>query len=157
MHKILVLECLLPGGLGPLAIDSITDTSQIDITEDITDISNVTSKNESTNNEPVGPSENSVNQANQEENKNIDSMDNNVAPDSTGADEASTELSNDPDIADYIDNDSVQRINNYKDVIKQFLGESSGGDNLQQTALLLQLGTALMSGRTDQPGLRGFF
>ena len=101
----------IAGGLGPLAIDSITDTSQIDITEDITDISNVTSKNESTNNEPVGPSENSVNQANQEENKNIDSMDNNVAPDSTGADEASTELSNDPDIADYIDNDSVQRIN----------------------------------------------
>jgi len=147
----------IAGGLGPLAIDSITDTSQIDITEDITDISNVTSKNESNNNEPVGPSENSVNQANQEENKNIDSMDNNVAPDSTGADEASTELSNDPDIADYIDNDSVQRINNYKDVIKQFLGESSGGDSLQQTALLLQLGTALMSGRTDQPGLRGFF
>jgi hypothetical protein len=29
--------------------------------------------------------------------------------------------------------------------------------SLQQTALLLQLGTALMSGRTDQPGLRGFF
>ena len=46
---------------------------------------------------------------------------------------------------------------NYKDVIKQFLGESSGGDSLQQPALLLQLGTALMSGRTDQPGLRGFF
>ena len=148
------------GGLGPLAIDSITDTSQIDITEDITDI-NVTSKNEqppeNANNAPVGPTENSVNQAKEEENKNVNSMDNNVTSDSTGANEASTDLSNDPDIADYIDNDSVQRINNYKDVIKQFLGESSGGDKLQQTALLLQLGTALMSGRTDQPGLRGFF
>ncbi len=150
----------IAGGLGPLAIDSLTDTSQIDITEDITDI-NVTSKKEqppeNANNAPVGPSENSVNQANEEENKNVNSMDNNATSDSTGADEASTNLSNDPDIADYIDNDSVQRINNYKDVIKQFLGESSGGDSLQQTALLLQLGTALMSGRTDQPGLRGFF
>ena len=150
----------IAGGLGPLSIDSLTDTSQIDITEDITDI-NVTSKKEqppeNANNAPVGPSENSVNQANEEENKNVNSMDNNATSDSTGADEASTDLSNDPDIADYIDNDSVQRINNYKDVIKQFLGESSGGDSLQQTALLLQLGTALMSGRTDQPGLRGFF
>ena len=150
----------IAGGLGPLSIDSLTDTSQIDITEDITDI-NVTSKKEqppeNANNAPVGPSENSVNQANEEENKNVNSMDNNATSDSTGADEASTNLSNDPDIADYIDNDSVQRINNYKDVIKQFLGESSGGDSLQQTALLLQLGTALMSGRTDQPGLRGFF
>ena len=148
------------GGLGPLAIDSITDTSQLDITEDITDISNVTSNeqpSENANNAPVGPSQNSVNQANEEENKNVNSMDNNATSDFTGADKASTDLSNDPDIADYIDNDSVQRINNYKDVIKQFLGESSGGDKLQQTALLLQLGTALMSGRTDQPGLRGFF
>jgi len=148
------------GGLGPLAIDSITDTSQLDITEDITDISNVTSNeqpSENANNAPVGPNQNSVNQANEEENKNVNSMDNNATSDFTGADEASTDLSNDPDIADYIDNDSVQRINNYKDVIKQFLGESSGGDKLQQTALLLQLGTALMSGRTDQPGLRGFF
>ena len=150
----------IAGGLGPLAIDSITDTSQLDITEDITDISNVTSNeqpSENANNAPVGPSQNSVNQANEEENKNVNSMDNNATSDFTGADEASTDLSNDPDIADYIDNDSVQRINNYKDVIKQFLGESSGGDKLQQTALLLQLGTALMSGRTDQPGLRGFF
>jgi len=148
------------GGLGPLAIDSITDTSQLDITEDITDISNVTSNeqpSENANNAPVGPNQNSVNQANEEENKNVNSMDNNATSDFTGADKASTDLSNDPDIADYIDNDSVQRINNYKDVIKQFLGESSGGDKLQQTALLLQLGTALMSGRTDQPGLRGFF
>ena len=51
------------GGLGPLAIDSITDTSQMDITEDITDI-NVTSTDkqstENANNAPVGPNENSV-------------------------------------------------------------------------------------------------
>eukprot|EP01043_Picozoa_sp_COSAG02_P101301 COSAG02_NODE_37353_length_443_cov_0.595930_1_plen_131_part_01 len=104
------------GGLGPLAIDSITDRSQLDITEDITDISNVTSNeqpSENANNAPVGPNQNSVNQANEEENKNVNSMDNNATSDFTGADEASTDLSNDPDIADYIDNDSVQRINNY--------------------------------------------
>jgi hypothetical protein len=50
----------------------------------------------------------------------------------------------------------VQRINNYKDVIRKFIGDSSG-DKLQKVALLMQIGSSLMSGRTDQPGLRGFF
>jgi hypothetical protein len=69
---------------------------------------------------------------------------------------ASNEVQNDPVIADYIDNDSVKRINTYKDVIKQFIGDSSG-DKLQKVALLMQIGSSLMSGRTNQPGLRGFF
>ena len=146
----------IAGGLGPLAIDSITDTSQIDITEDITDISNVTSS-ENANNAPVGPTQNSIVQADDQEKKNKNAVNNNVTADTSSTNKASTKASNDPDISSYIDNDSVQRIDKYKDVIRQFLGESSGGDKLQQTALLLQLGTALMSGRTDQPGLRGFF
>ena len=146
----------IAGGLGPLAIDSITDTSQIDITEDITDISNVTSS-ENANNAPVGPTQNSIVQADDQEKKNQNAVNNNVTADTSSTNKASTKASNDPDISSYIDNDSVQRIDKYKDVIRQFLGESSGGDKLQQTALLLQLGTALMSGRTDQPGLRGFF
>ena len=56
-----------------------------------------------------------------------------------------------------IDNDSLDRISNYKNIIQKVLGDSSGGNNLQKSALLLQLGSSLMSGRTEQPGLRGFF
>ena len=61
------------------------------------------------------------------------------------------------EFADYLDNDSVKRINSYKNIIKNFLDDDGSGDKLQRTALLLQIGSALMSGRTDQPGLRGFF
>ena len=70
--------------------------------------------------------------------------------------DASSETQN-SEAVDYIDNDTVNRINGYKKVIKQFLEGDGSGDKLQRTALLLQIGSALMSGRTDQPGLRGFF
>ena len=152
--------------IAPQMIDSVTDISQqtditdVDITEDITDI-NVTSKKETppknSNNAPVGPSQNSINEAKKNEKENISVINDNVTTGSTDTGIASTQAQNNPEIAAYIDNDSVSRIDNYKKVIRQFLGESSGGDKLQSTALLLQLGTALMSGRTDQPGLRGFF
>ena len=146
----------------PQMIDSITDISNqdditdVDITEDITDI-NVTSKKTTDNNETVGPSKIAINEAKNKEIINDNAVNNNATVTTSTTNQASTKTSNDPDIASYIDNDSVSRIDNYKNVIKQFLGESSGGNSLQSTALLLQLGTALMSGRTDQPGLRGFF
>ena len=53
-------------GLAPLAIDSLTDISQTDITEDITDI-NVTSKKTTNNNESVGPSQIAINEAKNKE------------------------------------------------------------------------------------------
>ena len=70
-------------------------------------------------------------------------------------DEASAAANSDPDLA--IDNDSIARINQYKDVMRQVLGQSSGGDKMQQSAMLMQLGAALMAGKTREPGVNGFF
>ena len=151
-------------GTAPVWIDTLTDPGSaldVDITETIsTDLSNVAENTNQNETPEKPPSNNKVNKVAKEnaentEAENTESLTNNVVADDAG--EASTSVANDAEIADYIDNDSVKRINNYKDIIRKFLGDSSGGDKLQQTALLLQLGTALMSGRTDQPGLRGFF
>ena len=151
-------------GTAPVWIDTLTDPGSaldVDITETIsTDLSNVAENTNQNETPEKPPSNNKVNKVAKEnaentEAENTESLTSNVVADDAG--EASTSVANDAEIADYIDNDSVKRINNYKDIIRKFLGDSSGGDKLQQTALLLQLGTALMSGRTDQPGLRGFF
>ena len=151
-------------GTAPVWIDALTDPGSaldVDITETIsTDLSNVAENTNQNETPEKPPSNNKVNKVAKEnaentEAENTESLTNNVVADDAG--EASTSVANDAEIADYIDNDSVKRINNYKDIIRKFLGDSSKGDKLQQTALLLQLGTALMSGRTDQPGLRGFF
>ena len=68
---------------------------------------------------------------------------------------AVTEASDDPNLV--LDNDSLTRINKYKDVMGEILGQSSGGDKMQQSALLMQLGASLMSGKTREPGVDGFF
>jgi len=59
--------------------------------------------------------------------------------------------------AGLIDNDSLRRIEGYKDVIRQIMGDGDEGQKMQSLAMLLQVGSALMSGKTDQPGLSGFF
>ena len=66
-----------------------------------------------------------------------------------------TAASDDPNLV--LDNDSLTRINKYKDVMREILGQSSGGDKMQQSALLMQLGASLMSGKTREPGVDGFF
>ena len=38
-----------------------------------------------------------------------------------------------------IDNDSISRINKYKDVMREVLGQSAQGDKMQQSAMLMQL------------------
>ena len=58
--------------------------------------------------------------------------------------------------ADLIDNDSLRRIEGYKDVIRQFIGSGDAGEQMQKTGLLLQLGSALMAGKSRDPGLKGF-
>ena len=59
--------------------------------------------------------------------------------------------------AGLIDNDSLKRIEGYKDVIRQIMGDGDEGQKMQSLAMLLQVGSALMSGRTDQQGVAGFF
>ena len=59
--------------------------------------------------------------------------------------------------AGLIDNDSLQRIEGYKDVIRQIMGTGDEGQKMQNMAMLMQLGSALMSGKTMDRGLRGFF
>ena len=150
---------LLP--VGALYYDITQERFPGDVTEDISTDIEVVKKQETdpVNNNPVpsGPNESSKVIAKKEEELNTESMTTNETVGTAETNEASRDAANNEDITSYIDNDSLNRISNYKNIIKQFLGDSSGGDNLQQTALLLQLGTALMSGKTNQPGLRGFF
>ena len=59
-------------------------------------------------------------------------------------------------MGDY-DNDSLNRIEGYKEVIRDFLGSGDDGSKMQNLALLMSVGSSLMSGKTDQPGVMGFF
>ena len=59
--------------------------------------------------------------------------------------------------AGLIDNDSLKRIEGYKDVIRQIMGTGDEGQKMQNMAMLMQLGSALMSGKTMDRGLKGFF
>ena len=79
--------------------------------------------------------------------------DSNVSDDSTN-NQSLVEQSN--IYAGLIDNDSLQRIEGYKDVIRQFIGSGDEGEQMQKTGLLLQLGSALMAGKSTDPGLKGF-
>ena len=59
-------------------------------------------------------------------------------------------------MAGLIDNDSLTRIEGYKDVIRQIMGSGDEGQNMQSMAMLMQLGSALMSGKTMDRGMKGF-
>ena len=56
-----------------------------------------------------------------------------------------------------MDNDSLNRIEGYKQVIRDFMGSGDNSNKMQNLALLMQVGSSLMSGKTDQPGVMGFF
>ena len=79
--------------------------------------------------------------------------DDNVSDDSTN-NQSLVEQSN--IYAGLIDNDSLQRIEGYKDVIRQIMGSGDEAQNMQSMAMLMQLGSALMSGKSMDRGLRGF-
>jgi hypothetical protein len=55
-----------------------------------------------------------------------------------------------------IENDSLRRIEGYKDVIKQFMGSGDESHKMQSAAILMQLGSALMSGKSLDQGMQGF-
>ena len=55
-----------------------------------------------------------------------------------------------------IENDSLRRIEGYKDVIKQFMGSGDESHKMQSAAILMQLGSALMSGKSLDTGMQGF-
>jgi hypothetical protein len=58
--------------------------------------------------------------------------------------------------AGLIENDSLERIEGYKDVIRQFMGSGDEGQRMQSAAILMQLGSALMSGKSLDTGMQGF-
>ena len=68
---------------------------------------------------------------------------------------ATVAATNNPD-ANSVENDSVIRVNAYKDVIRQFIGSGDKGERMQKSALLMQIGGMLMAGKTDDRGMRGF-
>ena len=68
---------------------------------------------------------------------------------------ATVAATNNPD-ANSVENDSVIRVNAYKDIIRQFIGSGNEGERMQKSALLMQIGGMLMAGKSDDPGMRGF-
>jgi hypothetical protein len=55
-----------------------------------------------------------------------------------------------------IENESLRRIDGYKDVIRQIMGTGDDAQKMQSAAMLMQLGSALMSGKSLDQGMQGF-
>ena len=92
-----------------------------------------------------------INKNNQDDVVITDGSEGNAA--ATGV--ATVAATNNPD-ANSVENDSVIRVNAYKDVIRQFIGSGDKGERMQKSALLMQIGGMLMAGKTDDRGMRGF-
>ena len=56
-----------------------------------------------------------------------------------------------------MDNDSLNRIEGYKEIIRDFMGTGDESNKMQNLALLMSVGSSLMSGRTNERGVMGFF
>jgi len=56
-----------------------------------------------------------------------------------------------------MDNDSLNRIEGYKEIIRDFMGSGDESTKMQNLALLMQVGSSLMSGKTNERGVMGFF
>lgn len=56
-----------------------------------------------------------------------------------------------------MDNDSLNRIEGYKEVIREFMGSGDESTKMQNLAMLMSVGSALMSGRSHDRGVKGFF
>jgi len=56
-----------------------------------------------------------------------------------------------------MDNDSLNRIEGYKEIIRDFMGSGDESNKMQNLALLMQVGSSLMSGKTNERGVMGFF
>ena len=56
-----------------------------------------------------------------------------------------------------MDNDSLSRIEGYKEIIRDFMGSGDDSNKMQNLAMLMQVGSSLMSGKTNERGVMGFF
>ena len=56
-----------------------------------------------------------------------------------------------------MDNESLNRIEGYKEIIRDFMGSGDEATKMQNLALLMSVGSSLMTGKTDQQGVMGFF
>ena len=56
-----------------------------------------------------------------------------------------------------MDNDSLSRIEGYKEIIRDFMGTGDDSNKMQNLAMLMQVGSSLMTGKTNDRGVRGFF
>ena len=56
-----------------------------------------------------------------------------------------------------MDNDSLSRIEGYKEIIRDFMGTGDDGTKMQNLALLMSVGSSLMTGKTNDRGVMGFF
>ena len=114
---------LLP--VGALYYDITQERFPGDVTEDIsTEIEVVEEQKTDPVNEnpiPKGPTESSKEISETEEKLNTESMTTNETVGTPETNEASRDEANNEDITAYIDNDSLNRISNYKNIIKQFL------------------------------------
>ena len=56
-----------------------------------------------------------------------------------------------------MDNDSLSRIEGYKEIIRDFMGTGDDSNKMQNLAMLMSVGSSLMTGKTNDRGVRGFF
>ncbi|MAF43971.1 MAG: hypothetical protein CMI54_07410 [Parcubacteria group bacterium] len=56
-----------------------------------------------------------------------------------------------------MDNESLNRIEGYKEIIRDFMGSGEESTKMQNLALLMQVGSSLMTGKTNDRGVMGFF
>jgi hypothetical protein len=56
-----------------------------------------------------------------------------------------------------MDNESLNRIEGYKEIIRDFMGSGEEATKMQNLALLMSVGSSLMTGKTNDRGVMGFF
>jgi hypothetical protein len=89
----------------------------------------------------------------EEENMKNDAISSNGTTAQT--DQATVGATNNPESGG-IDNESVDRVRAYKDIVRQFLGQGDEGMRMQKAAMLMQVGGMLMAGKSEDPGVKGF-
>ena len=101
------------------------------------------------------PSDKNENKKLDNEEKQLESETAGTGDNQGGANAATMAATNSADTSS-IGSDAVDRVKAYKDIVRQFLGDGDEGARMQKAAMLMQVGGMLMSGKSEDPGVKGF-
>ena len=101
------------------------------------------------------PSDGTGNKKLDKEEKELESETAGTGDNQGGANAATLAATNNADTSS-IGSDAVERVKAYKDIVRQFLGDGDEGMRMQKAAMLMQVGGMLMSGKSEDPGVKGF-